>query len=419
METRLAQWVQDSPDGATADHILRACVHCGFCLATCPTYQVLGDELDSPRGRIYQIKQVLEGTAPSRTHQLHLDRCLTCRSCETTCPSGVEFGHLLDVGRTAVDERVTRPWVHRASRWLLREGLTRRRMFGTVLLASRALARLIPFTLGARLRAKLGTPRPAGARPNTEHSRKVLMPLGCTQPSMLPSIDGATSRVLDAIGIQPIIVARSGCCGAIRHHLGDPAGALTEARHNIDTWWPDVESGKVEAILINASGCGAMVRDYAHLLRHDPAYAQKAARIAELTRDPAELVSASLDRLKEKLAAAGQAPTRVQHRIAFHAPCTLQHALRIRGAVETVLMGLGAELVPVPEPHLCCGSAGTYSLLQPRISNTLRTRKLDALLQRAPQLVLSANIGCIAHLQSGTQTPVRHWLEWLDERLHA
>jgi glycolate oxidase iron-sulfur subunit len=382
-------------------------VHCGFCLATCPTYQVLGDELDSPRGRIYQIKQVLEGAAPTRSQQIHLDRCLTCRSCETTCPSGVEYGHLVDIGRGAVDERVSRPLRERAVRWLLREGLTRRWLFGACLRIGRAVAFALPML--PALRAKVGKSRPAGPAPTQQHARKVLLLRGCIQPAMLPSIDGATCRVLDAIGIQTRPAPQAGCCGAIRHHLGDPEGALDEARRNIDAWWPHVDS--VEAIVVNASGCGAMVKDYAHLLRNDSAYAQKARRIVSLTRDPIEIIAPSVDTLRTRV--------RTSQRIAFQAPCTLQHGLKIRGEVESLLMGLGSELCPVGESHMCCGSAGTYSLLQGQISHELRARKLDALQKRSPQVILSANIGCIAHLQGGTATPVRHWIEWLDEALTA
>lgn len=402
METRLTQWVQSSAEGETAERILRACVHCGFCLATCPTYQVLGDELDSPRGRIYQIKQVLEGAAPTRSQQIHLDRCLTCRSCETTCPSGVEYGHLVDIGRDAVDQRVSRPLAERAVRWLLREGLTRRWLFGACLRLGRAVAFVLP-----ALRAKVGRRRPAGRVPMQTHARKVLLLRGCTQPAMLPSIDGATSRVLDAIGIQTQIAPQAGCCGAIRHHLGDPVGALDQARRNIDAWWPHVDS--VEAIVVNASGCGAMVREYAHLLRNDASYAEKARRIVSMTRDPVEIVAPAIATLRARVQSS--------QRVAFQAPCTLQHGLKIRGEVESLLAGLGAELCPVAEAHMCCGSAGTYSLLQGKISRELRARKLDALQTRSPEVILSANIGCIAHLQGGTTTPVRHWIEWLDQAL--
>ncbi len=407
METRLAPWMRDSPDGDTADAILRACVHCGFCLATCPTYQILGDELDSPRGRIYQIKQVLEGTEPTRSTQIHLDRCLTCRSCETTCPSGVEYGHLVDIGRAVVDRRVVRPWRERAFRWILREGLTRRWLFGSAL----TLARTFRWAVPRSLSDKLGKARPGGAAPASVHTRKVLLLKGCTQPAMLPSIDAATARVLDAIGVQPIMALSAGCCGAIRHHLDDQGGALAEARRNIDAWWPYIESAQVEAIVINASGCAAMVKDYGHLLRNDPAYASKAMRVVELTRDPVEFLAASLPTL-QRLVKRHPSP-----RVAFQAPCTLQHGLKISGEVEKLLTALGAEAVLVAEPHLCCGSAGTYSLTQTRLSQELRTRKLENLLRRKPDVVLSANIGCIAHLQAGTPVPVLHWIEWVDQIL--
>jgi glycolate oxidase iron-sulfur subunit len=436
METHLAAEIRETSAGAIADEILRACVHCGFCLATCPTYQLLGDELDSPRGRIYQIKQVLEGAPPTRQTQLHLDRCLTCRSCETTCPSGVEYGHLVDIGRAAVDERVERPWHERVYRWLLREGVTRPWLFGTAL----KLGRSVRWALPPSLRAKIGVTRPAGALPTRVHPRKVLLLNNCVQPSMCPSIDAATARVLDAVGVESIIAPGSGCCGAIRQHLDDQAGALDDFRRNIDAWWPLIESAEVEAILINASGCGAMVAEYAHLLRDDPAYADKAKRVVELARDVAEFVPQAIAAAGIGVAASGGAVASTTGaaagsvgatasttsatafddrplRVAFHPPCTLQHGLKIRGKVEALLVALGAELVPVRDPHLCCGSAGTYSLLQPELSQTLRARKLATLLENRPLAVLSANIGCIAHLQSATATPVRHWIEWVDEAL--
>jgi len=401
METKLADWIKDTPTGATADEILRKCVHCGFCLATCPTYQILGDELDGPRGRIYQIKQVLEGKPAQRATQLHLDRCLTCRSCESTCPSGVEYGHLVDIGRAVVAQQVERPLRERALRWLLREGLTRPWLFGTAL----KLGRAVSWALPPAMRAKVGVTRATGPLPKQTHSRKVLLLNNCVQPAMAPSIDAATMRVLDAVGVQSIIAPGSGCCGAIRQHLDDHDGARKNIRRNIDAWWPFVDSGEVEAIVINASGCGAMVKDYAHLLRDDAAYAQKAQRVVELTKDICELMATC----------AINAPPRPQ-RVAFHPPCTLQHGLKIRGQVEALLKSLGAELVPVRDAHLCCGSAGTYSILQSELSQDLRTRKLAALQEAAPEVILSANIGCIAHLQGGTGTPVRHWIEWVDER---
>jgi glycolate oxidase iron-sulfur subunit len=406
METRLASWIKDTPEGRKADEILRACVHCGFCLATCPTYQLLGDELDSPRGRIYQIKQVLEGASPTRETQVHLDRCLTCRSCETTCPSGVKYGQLVDIGRAVVDERVRRPWLERAYRWFLREGVSRPWLFGTGL----KLARTVRWVLPPSLRAKIGArPAPTGNIPTRAHSRKVLVLKNCVQTSMLPSIDAATARVLDAIGVQVVVAPRSGCCGAIRQHLEDQAGARDNFRRNIDAWWPFIESKQVEAILINASGCGVMVKEYGHLLREDAAYAHTAQRIAEMTRDLAEFIPDELTALN--------IPQRPPRKVAFHPPCTLQHGLKIRGKVESLLASLGAELVPVRDAHICCGSAGTYSLLQPQLSQPLRAQKLDALLEHGPEEVLSANIGCISHLQSGTGIPVRHWIEWVDAHM--
>jgi glycolate oxidase iron-sulfur subunit len=425
METRLASWIKDTPKGHEADEILRACVHCGFCLATCPTYQLLGDELDSPRGRIYQIKQVLEGAPATRETQLHLDRCLTCRSCETTCPSGVKYGQLVDIGRAVVDERVERPWRERVYRWLLREGVTRPWLFGTGL----KLARTVRWALPRSLRAKIGAPPPAaGKLPTAVHRRKVLVLKNCVQTSMLPSIDAATARVLDAIGVQTVTASGSGCCGAIRQHLDDQAGARDNFRRNIDAWWPFVESKQVEMILINASGCGAMVREYGHLLSNDAAYAEKAQRIVEMTRDLAEFIPDELAAsgvLRPASTPAAAQPSAPRHipsgfpprKVAFHPPCTLQHGLKIRGKVESLLASLGAELVPVRDAHICCGSAGTYSLLQPHLSQPLRAQKLDALLEYGPEQVLSANIGCISHLQGGTRIPVRHWIEWVDQAL--
>jgi glycolate oxidase iron-sulfur subunit len=409
VETRLADWIKNTSDGARADEILRSCVHCGFCLATCPTYQLLGDELDSPRGRIYQIKQVLEGSAPTRQTQLHLDRCLTCRSCESTCPSGVRYGQLVDIGRAVVDKLVKRPLPERAYRWLLREGVSRPWVFGTAL----KLGRAVRWALPASLRAKIGEARAVGVLPTREHARKVLLVGNCVQTSMAPSIDGATKRVLDAIGVQALFAAGSGCCGAIRQHLDDHDGALDNIRRNIDAWWPIIQSSGVEAIISNASGCGAMLKEYGHLLRDDPAYSQKAWRVAELTRDLAEY----LPQAAVAVAALAKCGPEPKPRVAFHPPCTLQHALKIRGAVESLLRALGAELVPVRDSHLCCGSAGTYSLLQPELSGDLKARKLASLQEHRPDLVLSANIGCISHLQTGTELPVRHWIEWVDEML--
>jgi glycolate oxidase iron-sulfur subunit len=407
METKLAPAYQDSAAGNTAQAILRACVHCGFCNATCPTYQLLGDELDGPRGRIYQIKQVLEGAPATRLTQLHLDRCLTCRNCETTCPSGVEYGQLLDVGRAAVEAQVRRPLPQRMLHAVLRGGLSRRALFGAAMRVGRA----VRFALPSALRAKLQPPRPAGRWPQATHARKVILLRGCTQPAMLPSIDAATARVLDALGIQSVIAPSAGCCGAIRQHLNDPAGALQNMRHNIDAWWPLVSSAQVEAIVVNASGCAVTVKEYGHLLREDPRYAEKARRISQAVRDLTEVLLPEVPALRTRLGPAASP------RIALQVPCTLQHGQKLTGRLESLLTGLGIPLPPIAEAHLCCGSAGTYSLLQPALSTSLRDRKLTHLLQAQPQIILSANIGCISHLQTGTALPVWHWIEWLDQAL--
>lgn len=420
METHLADWLKATPEGTEAETILRKCVHCGFCTATCPTYQLLGDELDGPRGRIYLIKQVVEGHTPTESTRQHLDRCLTCRNCETTCPSGVDYGHLVDIGRKLVEAQVPRRGVDRLLRTALREGLTRRWLFDPAMRLGQSLRPLLP----QALRAKVPERRDPGALPQRTHTRKVLLPEGCVQPAMIPAIDAATIRVLDAMGVQALVPSAGGCCGAIRHHLNDSAGAMADARRNIDAWWPSIEAG-AEAILINASGCGAMIKDYAHLLAADPQYAQRAARVVALTRDLAEWVPAELERslaegrlpaLQPVADSANRDQTPVSG-VAFHPPCTLQHGQKVRGAVEQLLTRLGARVVPVAESHLCCGSAGTYSVLQPELSVQLRERKLAHLQAQAPEVILSANIGCISHLQAGTRTPVRHWIEWLDERL--
>jgi glycolate oxidase iron-sulfur subunit len=409
VETRLADWLKGTAQGDTADAILRSCVHCGFCNATCPTYQLLGDELDGPRGRIYQIKQVLEGAPATSSIQLHLDRCLTCGNCNTTCPSGVDYLHLVDIGRAVVQSQLRRPAHQRLLRWLLRAGLTRRWLFGPALRLGRALR----FAAPPVLRAKLGRARAAGAWPRRVHARKVLLLNACTQPAMAPSIDAASARVLDAIGVQALIDARSGCCGAIRQHLDDQSGALENARRNIDAWWPQLESGVIEAIVINASGCTLMVRDYAQLLRLDPAYAAKARRVSDATRDLLEFLGGELEALRRRCG-----PPALT-RIAVQKPCTLQHGLALKDELDRLLRALGAEPLPVNEPHLCCGSAGTYSLLQPQLAFELRERKLTQLLQHEPQLILTANIGCMAHLASGTSVPVWHWIEWVDRAIIA
>jgi glycolate oxidase iron-sulfur subunit len=409
MQTQLADFIKDTPEGREAEAILRNCVHCGFCTATCPTYQLLGDELDGPRGRIYLVKQLLEGHDVTEKTRLHLDRCLTCRSCETTCPSGVHYSRLADIGRNIVEQRVPRTGADRAKRWALREFVPRAGLFGTAMKAGRMVRALLP---GA-LQEKVLDARPAGAWPAARHARRMVALAGCAQPSMAPSINAATARVLDALGISLVEQPGAGCCGAVRYHLNDHEGGRQDARRNIDAWWPAVERGEIEAIVMTASGCGVQVKDYGHLLAQDPAYADKAARIAALTRDVSEVVVAESEKLAALLRARRGEPTRV----AFQSPCTLQHGLKIRGVVESLLTAAGYELAPVRDGHLCCGSAGTYSLLQPELSHQLRDNKLAALAEGGASLIASANIGCMTHLQGGTSTPVRHWIELIDSRL--
>ena len=409
MQTNLSPEFKNSAEGLEAEAILRKCVHCGFCTATCPTYQLLGDELDGPRGRIYLIKQVLEGEVPTRKTQLHLDRCLTCRNCETTCPSGVQYGHLIDIGRKLVDERVERPMAEKAVRWALKEGLPSP-LFAPAMAVGQAVRGMLPASLKNKVPAK----QPAGVMPTRSHARKVLMLEGCVQPAMMPNINSATARVLDAAGVQVVVAKKAGCCGAVKFHLNDHDGSKAEMRRNIDAWWPHVESG-VEAIVMNASGCGSMVKDYGHVLRDDPAYAAKAERISALTRDLSELLPDLVEVLKGKVSANTATTAR---QIAFHPPCTLQHGQQLRGGVEKHLGALGFNVKTAScEAHLCCGSAGTYSVLQPKIAYELRDRKLGNLSEMKPEVIVSANIGCITHLQSGTATPVRHWVEVLDEAL--
>ncbi|MHB8812318.1 MAG: glycolate oxidase subunit GlcF [Steroidobacteraceae bacterium] len=411
MQTRLNAALLDTPDGQEADRILRKCVHCGFCTATCPTYQLLGDELDGPRGRIYLIKEMLEGAEPSRSTQLHLDRCLTCRACETTCPSGVRYGRLLDIGRHRVERVVPRTWRERLLRRALLATVPRRQRFALLLGWARTLRPLMP----AALRRSVPAARQAGVWPAPRHTRRMLVLTGCVQPATVPDVNAAAARVLDRLGIS-LIAADDGCCGALAYHLSKGDRAREQMRRNIDAWWPEVERG-VEALIVTASGCGVMIRDYGDALRDDPAYRSRAARISELFRDISQVVA-------EELAKPGvtfdvRLPGKGGRRVACHSPCTLQHGLKLRGIIEPLLEQAGYALTPVADGHLCCGSAGSYSLLQPEISRQLKANKLAALQAEAPDVIATANVGCLLHLASGTDRPVRHWIELLAETLAA
>ncbi len=408
MQTRLPADFLLTPQGQEADRILRNCVHCGFCNATCPTYQLLGDELDGPRGRIYLMKQMFETGAATERTRTHLDRCLTCRNCETTCPSGVAYGHLVDIGREWMEARVQRPPADRLRREGLRRALLAPGVFGTLLRLGRGLRGLLPQALKRRVPT---APAP-GSRPSRQHARRMLLLEGCVQPEIDPGINAAAARVLDRLGITLESVPGAACCGALSQHLGAVEAAREAMRRNIDAWWPALEfpaespdGGSVEAIVITASGCGSQVKDYGYLLRDDPAYAAKAARVSALARDLAEVLAG------EDLAPLDPGPAR---RIAFHPPCSLQHGQRVRGVIEGMLTRLGHELLPVDEAHLCCGSAGTYSILQPDLAGQLRDRKLSHLQARGPELIATANIGCQTHLAAASGVPVVHWITLLD-----
>lgn len=451
MQTHLADFIKDTPEGQEAEAIVRTCVHCGFCLATCPTYQLLGDELDSPRGRIYLMKQMLEGAPVTRKTQLHLDRCLTCRACETVCPSGVKYGRLVDIGRGLVEKKVGRGAAASSMRYALRRILPNPGLFAALLKAGRAMRPLLPASLQDEI------PRPAqksvpGRRqltmPALRHGRRMLVLEGCVQPALVPNINAATRRVLDKLGISLISAPDAGCCGALSYHLNAQQEGLDYMRRNVDAWWPYVRDMKdtrdvkgarnaqdrarsglaeegagedsaggagVEAIVMTASGCGVTVKEYGHLLRHDPAYASKAARISELTKDISEIVEAESPSLLRLLGTS--IPNEKKPKLAFHSPCTLQHGMKIRGVVEKILLAAGFRLTVVPDSHLCCGSAGTYSILQPELSRQLLENKVWALESGDPDRIATANIGCLMHVQSGTSLQVDHWIEILDEAL--
>jgi len=404
MQTTLSEDARQLPRAEEAESILRSCVHCGFCNATCPTYQLLGDELDGPRGRIYLIKQVLEGNEVTRKTQEHLDRCLSCRNCESTCPSGVDYHNLLDIGRAVVDAAVPRSLGQRLLREGLRSVLPKTGLFKGLVSSGQVFRALLPNTLQVKLPRNA---HPAKPRPTTRHTRQVLMLEGCVQPSLSPNTNAAAARVLDRLGISVTPTREGGCCGAVDYHLDAQAAGLDRARRNIDAWWPSIENG-AEAIVQTASGCGAFIKDYGHLLSTDPAYAEKAKKVSALAKD---LVEVLRDEPLEKLG------IHSAQRLAFHCPCTLQHAQKLGGAVEAILTSLGFNLTPVADSHLCCGSAGTYSLTQPELSRQLRDNKLNALESGHPEVIVTANIGCQSHLDGAGRTPVRHWIELVEAAL--
>ena len=401
MKTSITPANLETHQGKEANRILRNCVHCGFCNATCPTYQLTGDELDGPRGRIYLIKQVLEGNSPGRMTQTHLDRCLTCRNCETTCPSGVDYGHLVDIGRKLVAEQRKRTLADSIRRFALRKLFLTKPLFNSAIAAARLSSKVLPAAIKQKIPEK---PEQLLDWPVSEHPRKIILLQGCVQPALQPNIDRAAAIVLDRIGIQTLRIPQTGCCGAISHHLDAFDEAHGYIKNNIDSWWPYIESGEVEAIISTASGCGVTIREYGRMLAEDDEYRTRAQRVSELSRDLSEIIAEQ---------SIPQTMTTSITRVAFHPPCTLQHGQQIRGKIESILQASGRELVAFRESHLCCGSAGTYSILQKNLAEQLRDRKLEHITAAQPDVIATANIGCLLHLQSGSGVPVKHWIELL------
>jgi glycolate oxidase iron-sulfur subunit len=405
VHTELAPDLAATIRAERAKAIVGACVHCGFCNATCPTYQLLGNELDGPRGRIYLIKQMLEGAPASRVTATHLDRCLTCRACETTCPSGVKYGELVDIGRQMIEEKPIRTPGERFVRWALGAALSRRSVFGSLLRTGQWLRPLLPKTQAERIAARAPlTPTPA-----PRHARKMVLLQGCVQPALAPNINAAASRVFDRLGVSLVTVAEETCCGALSHHLDASERALKQARRNVDVWTRLLDSG-IESIVMSASGCGVMVKDYGELLRHDEAYAARAKRVSAATRDLCEVLAVS-----NIAAIAGNIPRGRGRRVAWQSPCTLQHGQKLTDRVEPLLEAAGFSLTPIRDAHLCCGSAGTYSLLQRELAVRLRSVKLGTLQEAGPEVIATANIGCLQHLRVAADVPVKHWIELIDE----
>lgn len=407
MQTTIAPTLIDDPRAIAAEVALRKCVHCGFCLATCPTYNLLGDELDSPRGRIYLIKQVVEGHEPTELTRQHLDRCLTCRNCETTCPSGVEYGHLVDLGRSIVEDKVPRRGLDSWLRKLILAILPYPQRVGPLVKLGQAFRPFLPGALAGSIPPRQTVPRAT----LLEHERTMLVLDGCVQPSMSPATNASAARVLSAFGIRLIGPSASGCCGAVHFHLNEQASAKDFMRRNIDAWWPYVEAG-CEAIIATASGCGVMVKDYGHVLADDPEYAHKARRVSDLSRDIVEVLVSILQ--QEDLAGYRERAARMG-KVAFHPPCTLQHGQKLPLVTETLLSRFGFTLTQVADSHTCCGSAGTYSIFQPKLSRQLRDNKVKALLADEPDIIATSNIGCQLHIQTGSGRPVLHWIELIDQ----
>jgi glycolate oxidase iron-sulfur subunit len=399
MQTNLADFIKGTKTGNEIESILRSCVHCGFCNATCPTYAIENNELDGPRGRIYLIKKFVETGTVTDSVQMHLDRCLTCLSCTTTCPSGVKYNRLIEMGRELVDQRIERPLGQVFVRWLLRTILPYSSRFSVAMRLGRLFKPILPEVLSEKIPQPQVLIEPVVAL----QSRKILVLDGCAQPTLTPMTNRAAEHVFNQLGIELIRGENAGCCGAVNQHLMQPVEAAVFMRNNIDAWWPHIQAG-AEAVMVTASGCGVMVKDYGWHLRNDPVYKVKAEKISALCKDPVEILAnedLSVLKLKD------------HRRIAFQSPCTLQHGQKLKGQVEKILSTAGFDLVEVIDEHLCCGSAGTYSVLQEKLSKKLRHSKLENLQRENPALIATANVGCQTHLDSAAAVPVVHWLELL------
>ncbi|MBN8431980.1 glycolate oxidase subunit GlcF [Microbulbifer salipaludis] len=424
MQVNLIDGLLQEPEKQRAEQVLNACVHCGFCTATCPTYLQGGNELDSPRGRIYLIKEMLEQGTASDATRTHLDRCVTCLSCETTCPSGVEYHKLVAIGRTTSERLAPRsPW-QKALRWGLRNLLVTPGLFSGLINISRKFSALLPaavkrvyFPPQAEKMALTNPVLTANTRPPALERGTVLIVRGCVQPSLRPQTDVALEKILQQCGVPVCISAAVSCCGAASFHTSGEAQARALARANIDAWWPlyeqqQADKAPLRAIVSTASGCGVHLKDYPHVLADDSEYLEKAQILAGLIRDPVELLESVFDGSTPEFLGKLRA-----QKLVFHCPCTLQHGQALPGRVEALLHKLGVQLPVVGNSHLCCGSAGTYSILQPTMSRRLREEKLQSLQASHPETILTGNIGCQLHLQAGTETPVRHWLEILADGL--
>ncbi|MBU2533112.1 MAG: glycolate oxidase subunit GlcF [Alphaproteobacteria bacterium] len=416
MQTHFKPAQLEDPEVARSEAILRKCVHCGFCTATCPTYLLLGDELDSPRGRIYLIKDMLENdrAADARTVK-HIDRCLSCLSCMTTCPSGVHYMHLVDHARAHIEKTYRRPLADRALRTILATVLPRPGLFRLALIGAR-IARPIRALLPGRLKglvamAPATIPPPsfvdrAGVYPPSGHRRmRVALLNGCAQKVLDPKVNESTIRLLNRLGVEVVVAEGAGCCGALTHHLGKVGASHASAAANIRAWKREIDSDGLDHVVINTSGCGTTVKDYGHMFRNDPGLAQDAAQISAIACDVSELLA------KFKPTAVPGIP---QLRVAYHSACSMQHGQKITSAPFTILNGVGFETLAVPESHICCGSAGTYNLLQPELANRLQARKVENIESLSPDVIAAGNLGCMIQISAATRIPVVHTVELVD-----